>query len=128
MPPRAPAAPPTPTIEAISLLAKISDAKVKTLADQPWWAEVQSEIRPSAHQGLGENTARMTAGIKKAQTAIAVLRARFTGQPRFKRKPENHPPATLPGTAARKGTIPKISSRAIENCRTSIKYLGSQKM
>src|SRR5215471_20439429 len=97
MPPTAPAAPPTPTMEATSRLAKISDAKVKTLADQPWWAEVVSEIRPIAHQGLGEKTARITAGMEKAQTAIAVLRARLTGQPRCMRNPENHPPATLPG-------------------------------
>src|SRR5881227_1391239 len=98
-PPTAPAKPPIPTTEATSFLGKMSDASVNKFADHPWWADVATEISASATHGLFENTATIPAGIKNAQTAIAV----------------------------RKGMWPYFTIMAIERPRAWVRYLGSQK-
>src|SRR5579875_4126692 len=103
MPPTAPPAPPKPTTEATSCFGNISEASVKRLADQPCCAEVETEIKASAHQLFGAKTAAMPEGMQRAQTSMAVLRPAFTDQPWPMRKPESHPPSTLPRSAARKG-------------------------
>src|SRR5689334_13997130 len=96
MPPTAPAAPPIPTTEATSRLGKMSEDSVKRFADQPWWAEVETEISVSASQMLSVKTAAIPAGMEKAHTAMAVLRPAFTLQPLRMRKPDSQPPPTLP--------------------------------
>ena len=126
-PPTAPAKPPIPTTEATSFLGKISDASVNRFADHPWWADVATEMSARATHGLFENTATIPAGIKKAQTAIAVFLEAFSDQPRLMSDPESHPPATLPTSAVRKGMWPYFTIMAIERPRAWVRYLGSQK-
>src|SRR5438270_9301626 len=100
MPPTAPPNPPIPTTEATARRGNISEAVVKMLHDQPWWAAVASPMSATAGQSPLTRETNITGTTHRAQINIAVLRARFTVQPRLIKVEESHPPATLPTSAA----------------------------
>src|SRR5688572_32209376 len=101
MPPNPPTAPPIPTTEPTALLGNTSEVVVNRFADQPWWAAVARLTSATASKALSASTAVAATGMQKAHNAIAVLRAFPFGQPRRIRKPESHPPITLPRSAAK---------------------------
>src|SRR2546427_9701704 len=64
--------------------------------------------------------------IKRAIASIAVLRARFTVQPRLIRALENHPPPTDPASATRYTTISGSASCASLMPYRESRNFGSQ--
>src|SRR5436309_12114516 len=96
MPPIAPHIPPKPTTEPTARFGNMSDASVKTLQDQPWCA---AAARPTSMTATHSWVAWAASGIgttASAHTSIAVLRERFTLQPRLIRADDSHPPPMLP--------------------------------
>src|SRR5438552_18683451 len=86
---------PRPTTEATALLGNRSDTTVYMLADQPWWAEAASAIRPVASQRWGVSAAKTTGKVQTAQRSRAVLRVALTDQPRRKKRDGSQPPPML---------------------------------
>src|SRR5262245_36660332 len=96
MPPIPPARPPMPTTEPTACFGNMSEAVVKMLADQPWWAAAARLTRPTATHTDFACEAKTIGTTPSAQASIVVLRAALTLQPRSRRAPDNQPPATLP--------------------------------
>src|SRR5262245_34620017 len=96
MPPIPPARPPMPTTEPTACFGNMSEAVVKMLADQPWWAAAARLTRATATQTDFAWEANTIGTTPTAQTSIVVLRAALTLQPRWRSAPESQPPATLP--------------------------------
>ena len=70
------------------------------LHDHPWWAAVANAMIVTAGHNPFTCETNNTGTTHSAQISIALLRARFTLQPRFRRLEESHPPPTLPKSAA----------------------------
>ena len=101
MPPTAPAMPPMPTTEPTARRGNMSEAVVKMLADQPWWADVASPTRATATHRLEAREANTIGTTHSAQMSIAVLRPAFTLQPRLMSDEDSQPPPMLPTSATR---------------------------
>ena len=78
----------------------MSEAVVKILADQPWWAAAASDT--SKTEGHMPTSLTKTIGMTlTAQMPKAVLRAALTVQPALIKREEIQPPPMLPTSAIR---------------------------
>src|SRR4051812_27823598 len=91
--------PPKPTIDATARFGKMSPTTEYIVADQPWCAAPASPKNAAASQGLRTYGAAMTGKVHSAQMKVAVLRARFSGQPRLMKYALKLPPPMLPSAA-----------------------------
>src|SRR5262249_25560 len=99
MPPIAPHMPPNPTTEPTAGFGNMSDASVKTLADQPWCAAAAMPTSITATHSCLAYAAKGIGTTAGAQMSMAVWRERFTVHPRLIRYDDNHPPPMLPTVA-----------------------------
>src|ERR1035441_10529577 len=91
--------PPKPTTEATARFGKMSETTVYILADQPWCAAPARPKKAAASHGLLTYGVKITGNVQHAQMNDAVFRARFNGQPRFKKYALKLPPPMLPSAA-----------------------------
>src|SRR5260221_1574038 len=88
--------PPMPTTEATARFGKMSETTVNMVADQPWLAAPASAKKLVASQTFRVCVAKMTGTAQKAQTRVAVFRARLRDQPRPRSHADKPPPTMLP--------------------------------
>ena len=81
IPPTAPPKPPIPTTEPTARRGNMSDARVKMLADQPWWAAAARPMSPTAAHSEVTWVANTIGITHRAQTSMVVLRAALIDQP-----------------------------------------------
>src|SRR5262249_56028038 len=91
-----PGRPPIPVTDAPASFGNVSEVIVYRFADQPWCAAVASPTSAIVTTGPGANAAIAATGIQKAQTAIAVRRARRVSPARPITVPRHQPPPPPP--------------------------------
>src|SRR5579859_5935263 len=91
--------PPKPTTEATARFGNMSLTTEYIVADHPWCAALASPNNTAASHGLLTWVDAITGTTHSAQMNVAVLRARFTGQPRFRKYALRLPPPMLPSAA-----------------------------
>src|ERR1700733_240154 len=96
MPPTDPNIPPIPTTEDTARLGNISDAVVKILALQAWWAAAARLISATTVQMLEKYRTDMIGTTQQANSNMADRRARFTAHPLGIRQEDRNPPPILP--------------------------------
>ena len=79
-------------------------------------------------QASRTSTAGMALVMRMAKKVTADLRAMVTDAPRWRRKPESHPPNRLPKPATRNGIQANLPMAARSKFRTRFRYSGNQKM
>src|SRR2546425_4446599 len=122
----APANAPIPTTDPTAARGNMSLASVYTLADQAWCAAAATLTIATAAHMLPARGANAVGTIRSAIASIAVLRARFTVQPRWIRRLESQPPPTEPTSATRYTTISGGVSWASRMPYVVSKNFGSQ--
>src|SRR5207249_8462789 len=116
-----PANAPIPTTEPTAARGNMSLASVYTLADQAWCAAAATLTIATAVHRLPASGASAVGTISSAMVSIAVLRARFTFQPRLIRALESQPPPTEPTSAT---TYTAMSGSA--TCASLMPYFASR--
>src|SRR5437762_11802388 len=117
---------PIPTTDPTAARGNMSLAGVYTWADQAWCAAAATlTIATAAHMLLARG-ANAVGTIKSAIASIAVLRARFTVQPRLISALESQPPPTEPTSATRYTTISGAASWASLMPYLASRNFGSQ--
>src|SRR5688572_15197164 len=99
----------------------MSLASVYTLADHAWCAAAATPTMATAAHIVPAWGANAVGTITSAIASIAVLRARFTVQPRLIKALDSHPPPTEPTSAIRYTTI-----RGKATCASLIPYRASR--
>src|SRR6266568_4601599 len=122
----APANAPIPTTDPTAARGNMSLASVYTLADQAWWAAAATLTIATAAHMLSARGANAVGTISSAIASIAVLRARFTVQPRLISALESQPPPTEPTSATTYTTISGSASCASRMPYCASRDLGSQ--
>src|SRR5436853_7875157 len=95
-----PAQPPIPTTEPTAPGGNMSLTVVNRLADHHWCAPAATLTIPTATHRLPADGANMVGTMHRAAASRAVLRLRFTLQPRLISAPDSHPPVIEPTSAA----------------------------
>src|SRR5437773_12014554 len=122
----APANAPIPTTDPTAVRGNRPLASVYPVADQAGCAAAATLTVATAAHTLPASGANAVGTIKSAITSIAVLRARFTVQPRLISALESQPPPTDPTSATRYTTISGAASCASRMPYCASRNLGSQ--
>src|SRR6266567_8481055 len=94
------AKPPRPTTDATACRGNMSLTVVNRLADHHWCAPAATATMLTAAHMVPATGANIVGTMASAATSSAVLRPRFTLQPRLISAPETQPPVTEPRSAA----------------------------
>src|ERR1041385_718714 len=88
--------PPKPMTDGTARFGNMSATTGYMVADQPWCAALASAKSNAASHLSWRYGVETTGNVQMAQRNEAVLRARFTDQPRFKKWALKPPPKMLP--------------------------------